>query len=109
MKEKKYIEKDGQKFEVVWEKPKGLTDKEMHYCPGCAHGTLEKFIMEVLDERDLKEKTIGVSPVGCSVFAYDSIDRDMHEAAHGRATAVATGISRVFPDHLVLLFKGMVI
>lgn len=106
MKEKKYIEKDGQKFEVVWEKPEGLKDKEMHYCPGCAHGTLEKFIMEVLDEKDLKEKTIGVSPVGCSVFAYDYMDIDMHEAAHGRATAVATGIVRVFPDKLVFTIQG---
>jgi len=105
-KEKKYIEKDGKKFEVVWQKPEGLKDKPMHYCPGCAHGTLEKFIMEVLDEKDLKEKTIGVAPVGCSVFAYDYMDVDMHEAAHGRATAVATGISRVFPDHLVFTIQG---
>jgi 2-oxoglutarate ferredoxin oxidoreductase subunit beta len=62
--------------------------------------------MEVLDEKGLKEKTIGVSPVGCSVFAYDYMDIDMHEAAHGRATAVATGISRVLPDHLVFTIQG---
>ena len=105
----KFIEKNGQKFEVVWERPESLNDKYMHFCPGCAHSTLESLIMEVLDEQDLIEKTIGVSPVGCSVFAYDYMDIDMHEAAHGRATAVATGIARVFPDHFVLLFKVMVI
>jgi len=105
-KEKRYIEKDGQKFEVTWERPDSLKDKYMHFCPGCAHSTLESLIMEVLDEEDLIEKTIGVSPVGCSVFAYDYMDIDMHEAAHGRATAVATGISRVFPDHFVFTIQG---
>lgn len=105
-KEKEFIIKNGEKFEVVWKKPEGLKDKTMHYCPGCAHGTLEKMIMEVLDEENLKEKTIGVSPVGCAVFAYDYMDVDMHEAAHGRATAVATGISRVLPDHLVFTIQG---
>lgn len=103
---KKIIEKNGKKYQVVWEKPAGLTDKPMHYCPGCAHGTLEKMIMEVIDEMGLREKTIAVSPVGCAVFAYDYMNIDMQQAAHGRAAAVATGISRVFPDHLVFTIQG---
>jgi len=100
------IEKNGQEFEVVWQKPKGLKDKAMHYCPGCAHSTLEKIIMEVIDEMELTEKTIGVCPVGCSVFAYDYMDVDMQQAAHGRACAVATGIARVMPEKLVFTIQG---
>ncbi len=100
------IERDGIQYEVIWEKPKGLKDKQMHYCPGCAHSTLEKLIMEVIGEKGLTENTIGVSPVGCSVFAYDYMDIDMQQAAHGRAAAVATGISRVFPEKLVFTIQG---
>ena len=99
------ITKDGQEFEVVWKKP-NLQDKDFHYCPGCAHGTLEKLIQEVIDEKGIQDQIIGVAPVGCAVFAYDYINCDMQEAAHGRACALATGIARVLPDHAVFTIQG---
>ncbi len=79
----------------VFERTKGLTDKPFHYCPGCTHGIIHRLVAEVLEELDVLGKAIGVAPVGCSVFAYDYFNCDMHEAAHGRAPAVATGIKRL--------------
>jgi len=86
--------------------PDSLTDKQFHYCPGCTHGIIHRLVAEVIDELDLKEKTIGVAPVGCSVLAYEYFDVDMHEASHGRAPAVATGIKRVHPDKFVFTYQG---
>ena len=83
---------------IVYQKSKGLTDKELHYCPGCTHGIAHKLVAETLEELGIIGTTIGVAPVGCSVFAYDYFSCDMHEAAHGRAPAVATGIKRVSPE-----------
>ena len=83
---------------IVYQKSKGLTDKELHYCPGCTHGIAHKLVAETLEELGIIGTTIGVAPVGCSVFAYDYFACDMHEAAHGRAPAVATGIKRVSPE-----------
>lgn len=97
--------RDGQEYEIAWKKP-NLQEKQMHFCPGCGHGTLEKIVQEVIDETGIAEKTIGVAPVGCSVFAYDYLNVDMQEAAHGRACALATGISRVLPDHAVFTIQG---
>ncbi len=91
---------------IVYEKSKALTDKEMHYCPGCTHGVAHKLVAEVLEELNITDKTVGISPVGCSVFAYDYFRCDMMEAAHGRAPAVATGIKRVLPDHPVFTYQG---
>lgn len=91
---------------VVYEKTKGLTDRPTHYCPGCTHGIIHKLVGEVLDELGVLGDTIGVAPVGCSVFAYDYFNCDMHEAAHGRAPAVATGIKRVHPDKVVFTYQG---
>jgi 2-oxoglutarate/2-oxoacid ferredoxin oxidoreductase subunit beta len=91
---------------VVFEKTRGLTDKETHYCPGCTHGIIHRLVAEVLDEMDLLDATIGVAPVGCSVLAYEYFNCDMHEAAHGRAPAVATGIKRVHPDLTVFAYQG---
>lgn len=91
---------------IVYEKSKALTDKEMHYCPGCTHGVAHKLVAEVLEELGITDRTIGISPVGCSVFAYDYFRCDMMEAAHGRAPAVATGIKRVLPDHPVFTYQG---
>ncbi|SHJ66127.1 2-oxoglutarate ferredoxin oxidoreductase subunit beta [Anaerobranca californiensis DSM 14826] len=90
----------------VWEKPKSLTDNVLHYCPGCTHGIVHKIIAEVMDELGIKEKAIGVAPVGCSVLAYNYFDCDMQQAAHGRAPAVATGIKRVHPDNVVFTYQG---
>jgi len=92
--------------EMVFQKTKGLTDKPFHYCPGCTHGIAHRLVAEVMEELDILGKTVGVAPVGCSVFAYDYFNCDMHEAAHGRAPAVATGIKRVLPDNVVFTYQG---
>ena len=92
---------------IVYQKSKGLTDAELHYCPGCTHGIVHKLVAEVLEELGLLGTTIGVAPVGCSVFAYNYFNCDMHEAAHGRAPAVATGIKRVSaPGTIVFTYQG---
>ena len=91
---------------VVYQKSAGLTDKELHYCPGCNHGIIHKLVAESLDELGLLDSTIGVCPVGCSVFAYNYFTCDMLEAAHGRAPAVATGIKRTHPTQPVFTYQG---
>ena len=90
----------------VYSRPKLLTDNHMHYCPGCSHGVVHKLIAELIEEMGLEEKTIGVAPVGCAVFAYNSIDIDWIEAAHGRAPAIATAVSRLYPDNMVFTYQG---
>ncbi len=90
----------------VYEKPKTLLDIPMHYCPGCGHSTVHKLIAEVIDEMDIQSETIGVAPVGCAVFAYQYLGIDMTEAAHGRASAVATAIKRVMPGKYVFSYQG---
>lgn len=91
---------------LVYSKTKLLTDNIMHYCPGCTHGVVHKVLAEVIDELGIQEKTIGVAPVGCSVLAYNYIDIDWHEAAHGRAPALATAINRLYPDKYVFTYQG---
>lgn len=91
---------------VVYRKPKLMNDIQMHYCPGCSHGVVHKLVAEVIEEMGLEEKSVGVSPVGCAVFAYRYIDIDWQEAAHGRAPAVATAIKRLWPDRLVFTYQG---
>ena len=86
---------------LVYERPEGFTDTPTHYCPGCTHGVAHRLIAEVLEEMGVLDKTIGVAPVGCSVFAYNYFDTDFVEAPHGRAPAMATGIKRVLPDRVV--------
>lgn len=91
---------------LVYAKSPLLNDDIMHYCPGCSHGVVHRLIAEVIDEMGIQEQTIGVSPVGCAVFAYNYIDIDWQEAAHGRAPAVATGIKRVMPEKYVFTYQG---
>ncbi len=91
---------------VVFEKTKMLTDKPMHYCPGCTHGIIHRLVGEAIEELHMQDKAIGVAPVGCAVFAYDYFNCDMMQAAHGRAPAVATGIKRVHPGHMVFTYQG---
>ena len=97
------VQPEGQ---TVYSRPVSLTGTPSHYCPGCTHGIAHRLIAEVLDEMDIREKTIGVAPVGCSVFAYNYFDFDFVEAAHGRAPAMATGIKRVLPDRFVFTYQG---
>lgn len=90
----------------VYSKTPLLTDNVMHYCPGCSHGTVHKLIAEVIEEMGIQEKTIGVSPVGCSVFAYNYLDIDWQQAAHGRAPALATATKRLHPEKYVFTYQG---
>jgi len=91
---------------IVYQRPVSLSTRVTHYCPGCTHGVAHRLIAEVLDEMELREKTIGVAPVGCSVFAYNYFNHDYVEAAHGRAPAMATGIKRVLPQQTVYTYQG---
>lgn len=91
---------------MVYAKPRLITDEVMHYCPGCSHGTVHKLVAEVIDEMGLERSTVAVSPVGCSVFAYKYVDVDWIEAAHGRACAVATAVKRLHPGKLVFTYQG---
>jgi 2-oxoglutarate ferredoxin oxidoreductase subunit beta len=93
-------------MEVVYKRPDTLLDTRMHYCPGCGHGVVHRVLMEVVQELDIQQETIGVAPVGCSVFAYNYLDIDMQEAAHGRASAVATAIKRIHPSKYVFSYQG---
>ena len=91
---------------IVFQKPKALTDAVLHYCPGCTHGIVHRLVAEAIDELGIEGKTIGIAPVGCSVMAYDYFACDMIEASHGRAPAVATGVKRSLPDHVVFTYQG---
>ncbi|PXY01526.1 2-oxoglutarate oxidoreductase [Marinifilum breve] len=91
---------------LVYKKTDVLLDNEMHYCPGCTHGVIHKVIAEVIEEMDIQDKTIGVSPVGCSVLAYNYLDIDWQQAAHGRAPALATATARLMPEKYVFTYQG---
>ncbi len=90
----------------VYGKTPILKDNILHYCPGCSHGVVHKLIAEVIEEMGIQEKTIGVSPVGCSVFAYNYFDVDFLQAAHGRAPALATAVKRLNPEKYVFTYQG---
>jgi 2-oxoglutarate ferredoxin oxidoreductase subunit beta len=93
-------------MQKIFSHPKSLRDTATHYCAGCGHGIAHRLIAEVVDELDIREKVIGIAPVGCAVIAYDYWDFDCAEAAHGRALAVATGIKRVRPQNIVFTYQG---
>jgi 2-oxoglutarate ferredoxin oxidoreductase subunit beta len=92
--------------EVVFAKPEALEATSTHYCPGCTHGIIHRLIAEVIDELGIREKTVGIAPVGCAVLAYHYFNLDMAETAHGRAPAMATGIKRVMPETVVFTYQG---
>ncbi|MGI5878337.1 MAG: thiamine pyrophosphate-dependent enzyme [Christensenellales bacterium] len=91
---------------TVFKKTSMLTDVPFHYCPGCTHGIVHRLVAETLEELDVGGRAIGVAPVGCAVFAYNYFNCDMHEASHGRAPAVATGIKRVHPGNVIFTYQG---
>ncbi len=93
-------------MEKVFGRPESLLEVRTHYCPGCGHGIIHRLLAEVIDELTIKEKTVGVAPVGCSVLLYNYLDCDMYEAAHGRAPAIATGCKRVQPEVVVFTYQG---
>jgi 2-oxoglutarate ferredoxin oxidoreductase subunit beta len=92
--------------ETVFQRPQALTEVTTHYCPGCTHGIIHRLVAEVIDELGVRERTVGIAPVGCSVLAYNYFNTDFHEASHGRAPAVATGIKRGRPDLIVFTYQG---
>ena len=91
---------------IVYKKPALLNETSMHYCPGCGHSLLHKLVAEIIEEMGVEEKTIGICPVGCAVFAYRYVDIDWIEAAHGRAPACASAVKRLWPDNLVFTYQG---
>jgi len=91
---------------LVYKKTSLMTNNILSYCPGCGHGTAHRALMDILDILDLQERTIGIAPVGCSVLAYDFMNIDMQQAAHGRAPALATGIKRCWPEKVVFTYQG---
>lgn len=91
---------------LVYKKTDLMTDKVLSYCPGCGHGTAHRVLMGLLDEMNLQEDTIGIAPVGCSVLAYEFMNVDMQQAAHGRAPALATAIKRLWPKRFVFTYQG---
>lgn len=91
---------------LVYAKPRLLNDNHMHYCPGCSHGVVHRLVAEIIEELGIEDSTIGVAPVGCSVFAYNYIEIDWIEAAHGRAPAVATAVKRLNPSRMVFTYQG---
>ena len=90
----------------IFSHPKSLRNIPTHYCPGCGHGIAHRLIAEVIDELGIRERVIGIAPVGCAVIAYDYWDFDCSEAAHGRTLAVATAIKRVRPENIVFTYQG---
>ena len=93
-------------MQAIFKRPKSLSDVPFHYCPGCTHGIIHRLIAEVLDELDILGITIGIAPVGCSVFAYNYFECDMMQAPHGRAPAMATGDKRALPERIVFTYQG---
>jgi 2-oxoglutarate ferredoxin oxidoreductase subunit beta len=92
--------------QLVYERPGALCATPTHYCPGCTHGIAHRLIAEVVDELGIRERTIGIAPVGCAVFAYNYFEMDFAVAAHGRAPAMATGLKRVLPESVVFTYQG---
>jgi 2-oxoglutarate ferredoxin oxidoreductase subunit beta len=95
-----------EEVELVFSRPESLSDVVTHYCPGCIHGIVHRLIAEVMDELEIRERTVGIAPVGCSVLAYNYFECDFAEAAHGRAPAMATGMKRTNPDLIVFTYQG---
>ena len=93
-------------LEPVYTRPTGLTDVAVRYCPGCTHGIAHRLVAEVLDELGIKDRTVAIATVGCSVFAYEFFNTDAVQAAHGRGPAVATGLKRCEPDTIVFTYQG---
>lgn len=93
-------------MEVVFERPSSFLAVPTHYCPGCGHGVVHRALASVIDRLGIQSTTVGVAPVGCSVFAYDYLDIDWQQAPHGRASAVAAGVKRVLPDRMVFSYQG---
>jgi len=91
---------------TIFKRPESLSENVTHYCPGCTHGVIHRLVAESLDELGLRERAVGVAPVGCSVLIYNYFTCDFLEAPHGRAPALATGFKRVRPDMICFTYQG---
>lgn len=91
---------------TIFSRPRALNENITHYCPGCTHGTIHRLVAESIDELGIRERTVGVAPVGCAVLIYNYFNVDFMEAPHGRAPALATGFKRVRPDMIVFTYQG---
>jgi 2-oxoglutarate ferredoxin oxidoreductase subunit beta len=100
------LDKKMMETETIFSRPDALQETVTHYCPGCTHGVIHRLVAEILDELGLRERTVGVAPVGCSVLAYNYFNCDFMEAPHGRAPALATGFKRIRPDMIVFTYQG---
>jgi 2-oxoglutarate/2-oxoacid ferredoxin oxidoreductase subunit beta len=100
------IEEIRQPENLVYKRTSLLTDNALSYCPGCGHGTAHRIVMEVIEEMGIQADTIGIAPVGCSVLAYEFMNIDMQQAAHGRAPALATAVKRLMPEKFVFTYQG---
>lgn len=101
-----HMHKECDGMKLAYAKPSLMNDVPMHYCPGCSHGLVHKLVAEIIGEMGVEERTVGICPVGCAVFAYRYIDIDWIEAAHGRAPACASAVKRMWPDRLVFTYQG---
>ncbi len=93
-------------MKTVFERPKSLKPAPFRYCPGCGHSLIHRLIAESIDTLGIRERVIGIAPVGCAVFAYDYFDFDILEVAHGRPPAAATGMKRVLQDRIIFSYQG---
>jgi len=93
-------------IQTIFKRPESMRENITHYCPGCTNGVIHRLVAEVLDELELRQRTVGVAPVGCSVLCYNYFNMDFLEAAHGRAPAFATGLKRARPDLIVFTYQG---
>ncbi len=93
-------------MQILFKRTPVFKDVPTHYCPGCGHGLAHRLVAETIDELGIRSRTIGIAPVGCAVLAYEYLDIDMVEVAHGRAPAVATGMKRTNPDKIIFSYQG---
>ena len=93
-------------MKTVFDRPKSLKHVPFRYCPGCGHSLIHRLIAESIDTLAIRDKVIGIAPVGCAVFAYDYFNFDILEVAHGRPPAAATGMKRVLRDRIIFSYQG---
>lgn len=93
-------------MEKVFKRPRSLKASPFRYCPGCGHSLIHRLVAECIDSFNIREKVIGIAPVGCAVFAYDYFNFDILEVAHGRPPAVATALKRLMPDRIIFSYQG---
>ena len=90
----------------VFTRTESMQDRVTHYCPGCHHGIIHRLVAESIDELGVRNKTILIASIGCSVLAYNYFNLDAMGTLHGRAPAVATGVKRNLPDSVVFTYQG---